>query len=81
MPPEVITAKRVRKRKVTYTPYDGFKADIYSFGVTLFEIITLGDKPYDAMSGDEYLRQVVNPDVQPSPMPESTPKWIRDMYE
>ena len=42
MAPEVITAKKVRRRQVTYTPYDGLKADIYSVGVTLFEIVTLG---------------------------------------
>ena len=55
MAPEVITAKTVKRRQVTYKPYDGFKADIYSLGVTLFEMVTLGSKPYEAETGDEYL--------------------------
>ncbi len=54
MAPEVITAKKIRKRKATYTPYDGFKADIYSYAVMLYEIATLGDRPYDAADKVEY---------------------------
>ena len=81
MAPEVITAKRVKRRKATYTPYDGFKADIYSFGVMLYEIATLGDLPYEAKSGADYMAQVVDPEVAPKQMPESSPQWLKDMYE
>ena len=66
---------------MTYTPYDGYKADIYSFGVMLYEIATLGDVPYEAKSGADYMTQVLDPDVAPKDLPESTLDWLRGMYK
>ena len=81
MAPEVITAKWVKRRKVHYTPYDGYKADIYSFGVMLYEIVSLGELPYEGKSAAEYIQKVLDEAVDASQMPIDTPKWLADMYK
>ena len=81
MAPEIITAKWVKWRKAHYTPYDPFKADVYSFGVMLYEMASQGDYPYEGETPAAYYENVLDLKVKPKPIEGDFPDWFIEMYE
>ena len=69
MPPEAI-----RRRAFTS------RSDVWSYGLVLWEIGSLGDFPYPRLSDDEVLRHLLEEDGRPEVAP-AAPAQLRDMME
>ena len=59
-------------------PYDPFAADMWSLGVTIFQVIT-GDLPFEGKNVKEYLTNVMSEEVEIPELPEWAPKLWRDV--
>jgi serine/threonine protein kinase len=69
MAPEVVLAK-----------YYGFKADVYSYSIIMWEIFT-GKLAYEDMDFDSHFEQVVMKEKRPSTKIQEVPKTLIDLME
>ncbi len=81
MAPEVITAVRSvkeagKKRQIIRTPYDPMRADMWSLGLVLFEMIE-GHMPFEFDSEQEYFANIPNPEIE---IPRLTKKDCPEFY-
>lgn len=52
------------------------QVDVFSFGVVLWEIWTLGEQPYPNLSLQEIFAGVMTGTLRPSPPPDCDPDWM-----
>jgi hypothetical protein len=52
------------------------QVDVFSFGVVLWEVWTLGEQPYPNLSLQEIFAGVMTGTLRPSPPPDCDPDWM-----
>jgi hypothetical protein len=55
------------------------QVDVFSFGVVLWEIWTLGDQPYPNLSLQEIFAGVMTGTLRPAVPPGCDPEWVQLM--
>lgn len=61
---------------ICMTAVSGTQVDVFSFGVVLWEIWTLGDQPYPNLSLQEIFAGVMTGTLRPAIPPGCDPAWV-----